>query len=72
MKYTLKRNLIEIIFYLKVYDVRGREISTLVNSPPNAGSHTFMFDASGLTSGVYFYTLQTNNFSKTKKMMIKK
>ncbi|HCA43970.1 MAG TPA: hypothetical protein DEP28_12050 [Bacteroidetes bacterium] len=60
------------LFYLKVYDVRGREISTLVNSPLNAGSHTFMFDASGLTSGVYFYTLQTNNFSKTKKMMVTK
>ncbi|HCN37936.1 MAG TPA: hypothetical protein DIS94_09525 [Bacteroidetes bacterium] len=57
---------------LKVYDVRGREISTLVNSHLNAGSHTFMFDASGLTSGVYFYTLQTNNYSKTMKMMVTK
>lgn len=55
---------------LKVFDVTGREVSNLVNRNLSAGKFEFEFNASGLTSGVYFYTLKTENFSETKKMLL--
>lgn len=57
---------------LKVYDILGREVATLVNENLTAGNHTYNFDASKLTSGVYFYKLQTGKFSETKKMILMK
>jgi len=62
---------------LKVYDVLGNEISTLVNEEKSEGSYTVTFDASGLPSGVYFYTLKVGNskeqpFVTSKKMLILK
>ena len=57
---------------LKVYDVLGNEVVTLVNSTQNAGSHTISFDASNLASGLYIYTLNTGNFTSSKKMMLLK
>lgn len=55
---------------LKVYDLTGREISSLVNEFRQAGDYSVNFNASNLTSGVYFYTLKTESFSATKKMML--
>ncbi len=55
---------------LKVYDILGNEIATLVNEEKPAGSYEVEFDATGLTSGVYFYKLQSNDFSDTKKMIL--
>ena len=55
---------------LKVFNLLGEEIETLVNSEQSAGVYEATFDASDLTSGVYFYTLKTNNSSFTKKMML--
>ncbi len=55
---------------LKVYDVLGREITSLVNEELNAGQHTKIFNANNLSSGVYFYKLQAGKFSETKKMML--
>jgi len=55
---------------LKVYDILGKEVETLVNGYKNAGNYTVTFDASKLTSGVYFYTIQANNFTQTKKMLL--
>ena len=55
---------------LKVYDVLGREIATLVNKKQSAGNYEVSFNASGLNSGLYFYKLMTNGFSKTKKMIL--
>ncbi len=55
---------------LKIYDAMGREVRTLVDRTMNAGTHAFTFDASGLTSGIYFYTLRTNNFTATRKMVL--
>ncbi len=55
---------------LKVYDVLGREVETLVNRKQNPGSHTVTFDASKLPSGVYFYRLIAGSFVETKKMVL--
>ena len=57
---------------LKVYDVLGREISTLVNDVRQEGTHTLGWDASSLPSGVYFYRLRAGDFVETKKMMVAK
>ncbi len=57
---------------LKVYDVLGNEVATLVNEKQNSGSYEVNFDAGeyGLSSGMYFYTLLSGNFSMTKKMIL--
>lgn len=55
---------------LKVYDMLGREVAVLVNDSMTPGSYEYQFDAGKLTSGIYFYTLKTNAFSDTKKMML--
>jgi cyclomaltodextrinase / maltogenic alpha-amylase / neopullulanase len=57
---------------LKIYDVLGREVQTLVNERQAAGQYSVLFNASGLASGVYFYRLQAGNFVQTKKMMLLK
>jgi len=57
---------------LKVFDVLGREIETLVNEYQNAGKHSMEFNASNLPSGVYFYRLQAGAFIESKKLMILK
>jgi hypothetical protein len=55
---------------LKVFDVLGREVATLVNERKHAGQYTSEFDASNLPSGVYFYQVRTAGFVATKKMML--
>ena len=55
---------------LKVYDVLGREIATLVNEQKPAGSYEVNFDASKLSSGIYFYTLSSGSKNITKKMIL--
>ena len=55
---------------LKVYDVLGNEVATLVNENKAAGTYEVEFDASALTSGIYFYQLNVGEFSNTKKMML--
>jgi hypothetical protein len=55
---------------LKIYDVLGREVRTLVNEVKNAGSYTVDFNAADLSSGVYFYKLEVNGFSDVKRMML--
>jgi photosystem II stability/assembly factor-like uncharacterized protein len=57
---------------LRVYDITGREVRTLVKEKLSAGSYTYDFIASELPSGVYFYQLQTDGFIKTKKMILLK
>ena len=57
---------------LKVYDVIGREVETLVNGMKNAGSYTVRFDGSALPSGIYFYRIQTEKFSDIKKLTLMK
>ena len=55
---------------LKVYDVLGKEISTLVNSEQQPGFYTLQFDASKLSSGVYYYRISTGLFTDIKKMVL--
>lgn len=57
---------------LKVYDVLGREVRSLVNENEIAGNHVISFDGSILPSGVYFYHLQVGNISMVRKMMLMK
>lgn len=57
---------------LKVYNELGKEVSTLVNSFRNAGSYEINFDASALSSGIYFYKLESNGAASTKKMLLVK
>ncbi len=57
---------------LKVFDILGREIITLVNEQKSPGSFEIEFNASGLPSGIYFYRLQAGSFVETKKMMLMK
>jgi uncharacterized delta-60 repeat protein len=53
---------------LKVYDVLGNEVAVLVNGIQNAGTHNAQFDAGNLSSGIYFYKLQTESYTEKKKM----
>ncbi len=55
---------------LKVYDILGKEIATLVSEEQSAGVYEIEFDASKLSSGVYFYQLYAGKFIKTKKMIL--
>lgn len=57
---------------MKVYNLIGQEVATLVNEYRNAGNHVVDFNASKLTSGVYFYAITANNFTSTKKMLLLK
>ncbi|HWA07516.1 MAG TPA: T9SS type A sorting domain-containing protein [Ignavibacteria bacterium] len=55
---------------LKVFDLLGREVKTLVNGNLKAGVYEVSYNASGLPSGVYFYRLRTSEFTETKKMVL--
>lgn len=55
---------------LKVYDVLGNEVKTLVNEEKDRGVYSVNFDASGLASGMYLYRLQAGSFVETKKMIL--
>jgi hypothetical protein len=57
---------------LKVFDVLGREVAELVNERKSAGSHKVKFNAENLSSGIYYYTISTNDFKQTKKMLLLK
>jgi hypothetical protein len=57
---------------LKVFNVLGKEVATLVNGQNDAGNHTVEFNASALNSGVYFYKIESDNFVETKKMILLK
>jgi photosystem II stability/assembly factor-like uncharacterized protein len=55
---------------INVFDITGRLVTTLMNREMPAGTHKLVFDASKLSSGVYFYTIKTNAFTDTKKMIL--
>ena len=76
IKFTIPLNVIasvakqSYLVTLKVFDILGNEIATLVNEEKPAGNYEIEFDGTGLTSGIYFYTLSTGNFLLTKKMIL--
>ena len=57
---------------LKVYDVLGNKVATLVKDELTAGIHSVEFNADDLPSGTYFYRLQSNTFASVKKMLLLK
>ena len=57
---------------LKVYDITGREVATLLNEYKTAGGYEIQFNATNLASGVYFYRLNTGQFSAVKKLLLLK
>ncbi len=58
------------IVSIKIYDILGREIKTLVNKYQQSGNYEIQFNAAGLASGVYFYQLRADDFISTKKMIL--
>lgn len=60
----------ESFITLKIHDILGNEVATLVNEVRTAGSYEHEFDADFLPSGIYFYVLRTNNFTNAKKMVL--
>lgn len=57
---------------IQIFDILGREVSTLLNEEKASGNYQINFDASELTSGVYFYRIKARNFVETKKMILMK
>jgi hypothetical protein len=57
---------------IKVYDVLGKEVTSLINEEKSVGSYEVEFDATSLPSGIYFYRLQAGNYTTTKKMILLK
>ena len=55
---------------LIVYDMLGREVTTLVNEQKTPGNYEVVFDGSGLSSGTYFYKLEAGNFTQVKKLLL--
>ncbi|MBZ0198380.1 MAG: T9SS type A sorting domain-containing protein [Ignavibacteriaceae bacterium] len=72
IKYSIPKrvNSQSSIVNLKVYDVLGREITTLINKELAPGNYEVEFNASSLASGVYFYRLEAGSFIQTKKMIL--
>jgi hypothetical protein len=56
--------------YLTIYDVNGKELEVLVSSKLNAGTYKAAWDASKYSSGIYFYSIKSENFQETKKMIL--
>ncbi|MBS4035206.1 MAG: T9SS type A sorting domain-containing protein, partial [Ignavibacterium sp.] len=68
---TIRYDLLEDgLVTLKVFDILGQEVKTLVNSVQPARRYEVQFNSEGLASGVYIYRLQVNDFSQSKKMII--
>lgn len=71
IKFTVPDNN-QLSVKLKVYDILGNEIKTLLNKIKSPGTYEIEFDGSGLSSGVYYYKLIIGNYSVTKKMLLLK
>lgn len=69
ISYQLRANSFVV---LKVYDLLGRLVKTLVNETQNAGSHSVIFNGSSIPSGVYFYTLEAGTYHDAKKLLLLK
>lgn len=78
IKYTVPSNVksqtsnVETHLRLEVFDVLGKAVATLVDQKQKPGNYSVSFDGTNLSSGIYYYTLTSGFFSKTKKMIIMK
>lgn len=78
IKYTVPTNVkrrmsnVETFIRLEVFDVLGREVTTLVNKKQKPGNYSVEFNGINLVSGIYYYTLSSDNFIETRKMMLLK
>jgi hypothetical protein len=61
---------VNILVSIKVFDALGKEVTTLVNEVKPAGSYEVMFNGKGLSSGVYYYQMKSENFIETKKIIL--
>jgi len=67
IKYSVpKQSLVKLV----IYDIIGREVATLVNEVKNPGNYAVNFDASMYASGVYFYRMESGDFTDVKKMVL--
>lgn len=57
---------------LKIYDLLGEEVTTLINEEKSAGTHEIEFDGSSLSSGIYIYRIQAGDFISSKKFILMK
>ena len=55
---------------LKIFDILGKEVSTLINEEKSRGEYSVFFDGSNLSSGIYFYRLQAEKYIATKKLIL--
>ena len=69
LKYSIPK---ESAVIIKVYDILGKEIETLVNEEKPIGTYEVTWNAENLSSGVYFYCLQAGDFVQTKKLILLK
>ncbi|MFC2085550.1 T9SS type A sorting domain-containing protein, partial [Bacteroidota bacterium] len=69
IKYSIPK---QSFIQLRVFDAIGREVKTLVNKEQSPGNYELEFDGSNLSSGIYFYRLQADNYIETKKMILMK
>lgn len=70
---TIRYSIPEFSFVsIKIFNVLGKEIATLINTNKSIGNHQVIFDATSLSSGMYFYRLQVGDFVETKKMILMK
>ena len=60
------------VVILKVFDLLGREVKTLVNEYKQPGTYQVSFNAEGISSGIYFYKMTAGEFSETKRMVLLK
>ena len=69
LSYTMK---VDGVVNVSVYDVSGRMVSELENGFQSAGTHSVVFDASDLSSGIYFVNMSADAFTATQKIMLVK
>jgi len=62
----------DIYVSIKIYDVLGREIEVLVNEFKTAGRYSVTFDGNNLPSGIYYYKIESGNYTQVRKMILLK
>jgi hypothetical protein len=70
ISYTIPQGGIRHAVSVRIYDLLGREVATLVNEIKSAGTYTILWNAASMPSGIYFYRLQSDNFVATKKLVL--